>query len=293
MKKLLNIDGGGVRVYFSLLILNYIEERTNKKIVDIFDYFSGVSASSIILGGLLTRYSVKEMITKFKEIAIKIFNRSYYHIITSGFGLFASKYTDYYINIELQTLFDNTKINDCTKPLSILTYDMNSSKSICFYSYKNDDTLWEIIRGSTAAPTYFQPYKLNNYNLIDGGVVANNLSELTFIDAIEHFGKDEEYVQVSIGTGIYNKTTTDNSLGLWGWSSNIIDIFFNASSSMEMETLDKISKFENLKHFHRIDIMLPYEIKLDNSDMFNIMDSIFSDWLEKNCEYLNTVCIDL
>ena len=40
MKKLLNIDGGGVRVYMSLLLLDYIETRTNKKIVDLFDYFA-------------------------------------------------------------------------------------------------------------------------------------------------------------------------------------------------------------------------------------------------------------
>ena len=39
MKKLLNIDGGGVRVYLSLVILDYIEIKTGKKIVDIFDYF--------------------------------------------------------------------------------------------------------------------------------------------------------------------------------------------------------------------------------------------------------------
>ena len=29
MKKILNIDGGGVRVYFPLLILDYIEQKTS------------------------------------------------------------------------------------------------------------------------------------------------------------------------------------------------------------------------------------------------------------------------
>ena len=59
MKRLLNIDGGGVRVYFPLLILDYIEQKTGKNILDLFDYYAGVSASSIILSGLLTKYSVK------------------------------------------------------------------------------------------------------------------------------------------------------------------------------------------------------------------------------------------
>jgi len=45
MKRLLNIDGGGVRVYFPLLILDYIEQKTGKNILDLFDYYAGVSAS--------------------------------------------------------------------------------------------------------------------------------------------------------------------------------------------------------------------------------------------------------
>ena len=57
--------------------------------------------------------------------------------------------------------------------------------------------LWEIVRGSTAAPTYFDPHTVKNiferdgynYRLIDGGVVTNNLSESIFIDALSHFGE--------------------------------------------------------------------------------------------------------
>ena len=306
MKKLLNIDGGGVRVYFSLLILNYIEEKTNKKIIDLFDYFSGVSASSIVLSGLLTNYSVKEMLTIFKELSTKIFYRSYYHMLTSGLGLFDSKYSDYNINSELQLLFAGYKLGDCKKPLNILTYDLESSKAVCFYSYNDSKEivsktnlelpgydLWKVIRCSTAAPTYFQPFVLGNYNLIDGGVVTNNLSELTFVDALEHFGRDEEYIQVSIGTGCHNTKFNCSPTGLWSWSGAIVDIFFAAASSYEMISLDKISKFENLKKFHRIDIELKYEIKLDDYTSYDMMTQIFESWLQCNQEYLDMVCEDL
>ncbi len=305
MKKLLNIDGGGVRVYFSLLILNYIEMKTNKNIIDCFDYFSGVSASSIVLSALLTRYSVKEMITRFKEISAKVFYRSYYHMITSGFGMFDSKYNDCYINLELQMLFPGMKLHDAKKPLSILTYDMDSCKAMCFYSYKmpckETDLsyelpgydMWKIVRGSTAAPTYFCPYKSYNCNMVDGGVVANNLSELTFIDSINYFGKEEEYIQVSIGTGNYKMKHKEVPSGIWSWSSAIVDAFFAASSSNEMITLDKLSKFENLKQFYRIDIELKQEILLDCTSSFDTMDKIFEEWLEQNTEYLNSICEDI
>jgi patatin-like phospholipase/acyl hydrolase len=294
MKKLLNIDGGGVRVYFSLLILNYIEMKTNKNILELFDYFAGVSASSIILAGLLTKYTVKDMLKIFKDISSKIFYRSLYQIVSSGFGLFYSKYTDDNINIELKKLLENFKLNDCKKPLAVLTYDLNSSKPICFYSYQDtNQDLWEVVRGSTAAPTYFQPYKLNDYNLIDGGVVTNNLSEMTFIDALNQYGNMEEYFQLSIGTGVYNKRFTETPSGLWSWSGSILDIFFNATSSYEMLSLNKISKYENMKAFHRVDITLDQDIKLDDYTSFDLMDSIFDQWLELNKDYMDTICDQL
>ena len=112
MKRLLNIDGGGVRVYFPLLILDYIEQKTGKNILDLFDYYSGVSASSIVLSGLLTKYSVKELLKIFKELSKTIFYRSYYYIIKSGFGIFNSKYTDYYINQEFEIYLKDLKLSD-------------------------------------------------------------------------------------------------------------------------------------------------------------------------------------
>lgn len=306
MKKLLNIDGGGVRVYFSLLILNYIEEKTGKEIIDLFDYYSGVSASSILLSALLTKYKLKDIIQLFKDFSKKVFYRSYYQMITSGFGLFYSKYDDMMINNELQLLFAGYRLCDLKKPLSILTFDLLSNKSKCFSSVtKNKEEsemdLWGIIRGSTAAPTYFDPYILKNnyerdsynYRLIDGGVVTNNLSESIFIDALSYYGDKETYYQLSVGTGTYIHNYNMMSSGLIGWSGPIIDIFFAASSSYEMEALKNISKFDNLKQFHRVDIELEQDIKLDDCDAFITMDSIFEQWLEKNRNYLDTISDEL
>jgi patatin-like phospholipase/acyl hydrolase len=293
MKKLLNIDGGGVRIYFSLLILQYIEKITNKKIIDIFDYFSGVSASSIILSAILTKYSVDEIIIKFKDISHTIFYRSFYHIITSGFGFLDSKYTDYYINKELEEMFKEIKLNEVKKPLSIMTYDLNTCKPVCFYSKKDNYELWKIIRGSIAAPTYFNSFTLDNYNLVDGGVVANNLSELTFVDALKEYGIKEEYIQLSIGTGSTklnkNICESNNGEGILFWSNSIIDVLCKASSNYEMIILDKLKKVNNLD-FNRLDIELNQEIKLDDYTAFDTMDIIFNEWIEKNSEYINDIC---
>jgi patatin-like phospholipase/acyl hydrolase len=302
MKRLLNIDGGGIRIYFSLLILKYIEEKTNKKIIDIFDYFAGVSASSIVLAGLLTRYSVDDMITTFKDIAKKIFYRSYYYSITSGFGMFDSKYPDYYINEEFKKVFEDMKLSDVKKPFSILAYDLETNKPVSFHSYmstpctctpNNDYKLWELVRSSTAAPTYFPPYVLDKYTLIDGGVVTNNLSEYIFINALEHFGKDEEYYQLSIGTGTYIRKFETLPGGLWSWSGSIMDVLFSATSNYEMNTLNKISHFERLKKYDRVDIELIEPIVLDDYSSFDKMDTIFNMWINIYHTDLDKICSEL
>lgn len=296
MKKLLNIDGGGVRVYFPLLILNYIEKKTNKKVVDLFDLFCGVSASSIILSGILTKSTVEEVIVLFKDLSKTIFYKSFFHTIRSGFGVFDSKYPDYYINKEFKNFFSELKLSDSKKPLSILTYDLANSKPICWNSYHDTHQnyeLWKLVRASTAAPTYFPPFILDSHILIDGGVVANNLSELIFTNALIHFGHNDDFFQLSIGTGSYNPKISNAPTGMWSWSGSIIDVFINASSTYEMNTLKKLSKLNNLKHYYRLDLSLDENIILDDYTAFDKMDKIFEKWLNENQILLDQICEEL
>jgi patatin-like phospholipase/acyl hydrolase len=296
MKKLLNIDGGGVRVYFPLLIMNYIEKKTNKKIIDIFDFYSGVSASSIILSAILTKYSLEDIISQFRQLSKIIFYKSYFYTIRSGFGFFNSKYSDYYINNELEKYLSGLKLSDVKKPLSILTYDLANSKPIFWHSfhdtYKKYD-LWKIIRGSVAAPTYYSPFVLDSHTLIDGGIVTNNLSELIFTHALVYYGQQEEFLQISIGTGNYNPKITNIPSGLWSWSGSLIHIISNSYASYEMNTLKKISNVKNLKQFYRLDINLKEDITLDDYTAFDKMDEIFIEWLEQNQTWLDDICEEL
>lgn len=295
MKKLLNIDGGGVRVYFPLLILNYIEKKTGMKIIDLFDFYSGVSASSIILAGILTKYTVEDIIHKFKTLSSLIFYRSYTYMVQSGFGILYSKYPDLNINEQFQKFYQDLKLSDVKKPLLILTHDLSKNKPKCFHSYKekNDYNLWEIIRGSTAAPTYFPAYELDEYMLIDGGIVANNLSDLIFTHALTHYGKEEEYFQISIGTGCYNPKLSSPPSGLWSWSGPILNVLFSAASINDMNNLKRIGVYDNLKHFYRLDLNLDDDITLDDYTAFDKMDNIFDKWLEENKTELDKICEEL
>lgn len=296
MKKLLNIDGGGVRVYFPLLILKYIENKTGKPITDLFDFYSGVSASSIILSSILTKYSLDDVISLFKQISNNIFYKSYFYTFKSLFGVFNSKYPDYYIDSELQKIFQGLTLGDIKKPLSILTYDLSTGKPLCWQSFNDthkEYDLWKLIRSSCSAPTYFQPFILNEHILIDGGVITNNLSELIFTHSLSYYGFNEQFFQLSIGTGCYNPKLNNTPSGLWSWSNSLINVFFNASASYEMNTLKKLSNLENIKHYYRLNINLEEDIMLDDYTAFDKMEKIFNKWLEENSSFLDTICNEL
>ena len=48
MKKVINFDGGGIRGYYTALLMQEIEFRTGKKIYELFDEFYGTSTGSIL-----------------------------------------------------------------------------------------------------------------------------------------------------------------------------------------------------------------------------------------------------
>ncbi len=295
MKKLLNIDGGGVRVYWSLLVLEYIENKTGKQIIDLFDYFSGVSASSIVMSCLLTKYSIKELINMFENISKKMFYRSWCDVFTSFNGLIYSKYSDYYIEQEFKQIFGETRLHQVKKPLAILSYDLVSHTPVSFESWVDSNSnikLWKAIRGSTAAPTFFPPFVWNNSMLIDGGVISNNLSDLTYQSAKTLYGPNEKFLHVSIGTGRYLPKITYKPSGLWSWSG-LFGALFSASANYRMCKLLTKPKVPNQPGFYRFDYILNSDIILDDCNCFEKIKEIFSQWLIYNQTQLDQLCNEL
>ena len=52
MKKILSIDGGGIRGIIPATILSYIEDKTQKPIANCFDLIAGTSTGGIIALGI-------------------------------------------------------------------------------------------------------------------------------------------------------------------------------------------------------------------------------------------------
>ncbi len=303
MRNILSIDGGGVRAYLPLRFLNEIEKRTQIPICQLFDYFTGVSSSSLICSLLLLKdqngnpqFTTDKILELFKEECKKIFSFSYLRFIKTGLGLLGPKYTNESFRDILVEYFKDTKIEDLSKPLCILSFDLTTDKN--FYFDSPNFLVKECILCSTAAPTYFYPYNYpydqKDHAFIDGGVVTNNPAEVCFIKSCEKYPQDDFY-SISIGTG-YTSIPTFANYGILGWSSTILDTLFDANSQCQIEDvtlLEQMIKKEGGNTLHRINFLLEKDISLDDIHSFDRMEKIMEDWIQKNTTLLDDLCSEL
>ena len=247
------------------------------------------------MGCLLTKYSVKELISMFESISKKMFYRSWCDVFTSFNGILYSKYSDYYIEQEFKEIFGDTRLHQVKKPLSILAYDLLSHSPVSFESWSDENSnikLWKAIMGSTAAPTFFPPLFYDTHMLIDGGVITNNLSDFTYQSAKKFYGPDEKFLHVSIGTGRYLPKITWKPSGLWAWSG-LFGVLFSASANYKMNKLLTRPKIPNQPGFYRFDYVLQTDIILDDSNSFEKIKGIFDTWLVNNKAQLDQLCEEL
>lgn len=207
-KKILTVDGGGIRGVFAAAIIEQMEKAVSKPAGEIFDCFYGTSTGAILAAGLASGMTAGELKQFYLEKGSKVFEKfPWYRIVKRNLYWTYSKKA---LEDELKAVFKNKKIFDVQKLLSIQIKDTQTGTVAFFnnFPYTRQEypdrnlPLWQIIRASTAAPTYFEP-EANRY--IDGGISSyNNPSYAAFIGATKYLkwplGVDQLQIY-SVGTG--------------------------------------------------------------------------------------------
>ena len=239
MKRILSLDGGGIRGVFSLQVLARIEEmfreeRGNPGLVlrDEFDFFAGTSTGAIIATSLAWGLSVAEIERVFVERGHEMFTRTWRGLWRSRYrseplaNLFKTKFCEddeHQIPATLGTrrFWDG----DSLKYLLVVMRNATTGSAwpVCNnpHAMYNASTLpdcnlniplWRLLRASSAAPTYFAPEEIllgdRTHLFVDGGITPfNNPALIAVLTAtlpayrIEWPTGAERLLVVSIGTG--------------------------------------------------------------------------------------------
>jgi len=185
MKKILCIDGGGIKGIFAASFLAQIEEICNIKIHEYFDMVAGTSTGGIIAAALAYGIPAKTILDLYLQKGKQIFpdGKRWY--------LFKTKYETEPLKIELEKVFQKGCIKDCKTRLIIPAYNLECDRVRVFKTPHAEDlyfdrelTLVDCILATTAAPLYFKPHKMTGGVFVDGGVGANNPSLIALVECI-------------------------------------------------------------------------------------------------------------
>ncbi|XP_022151369.1 patatin-like protein 2 [Momordica charantia] len=273
----LAIDGGGVRGIIPAVHLAFLEsvlqkiDRPDARIADYFDVITGASTGGLLTGMLTAPSKDQPNVPIFSAAELKDFylrhcprifpqTRCRYRCLKRWF--LRPKYNGRYLQDLIKKNLTDIKLSDTLTNVVIPTFDIKANQPIIFSSFKAQKdpllnaNLSDICISTSAAPTYFPPYhfktyndnvgpaeeRMKEFNLIDGGIIANNPTSLGVKEMLESTTSSsssppKRVLVISLGTGSSeNKAKLDaKRAARWGvfcWLRPLINMLLCGGEKM-------------------------------------------------------------
>ncbi|MBW4564283.1 MAG: patatin-like phospholipase family protein [Mojavia pulchra JT2-VF2] len=341
--KVLSIDGGGIRGIIPAIILDEIEKRTKKPTCQLFDLIAGTSTGGILAAALTKpdsqninqpQFQAKDIIDLYRKNGERIFFEPSAMRLLKIDDIVRAKYSSKGRNEVLTEFLGDTLLQDALTELFITSYDIELRTPIFFTNnVKNQKlgdnfrklcegyTLKQAAMATSAAPTYFQPYKIETidptnagyYALIDGSVFANNPTSLAIMEAIISSKKPDPQIPnkqpltlddilvVSLGTGSLTRKYHYEKAENWGliqWVEPLVNITFDANSeSVACQLEQLLPKAESIpKQYYRFQGQLnEANDDMDDTNPKNIerLEKLAQNIIQQSNSELNQLCEQL
>ncbi len=254
-RKLLALDGGGIRGLISVEVLAKLEDELRGDrgedfvLADAFDYVAGTSTGAILATCIALGMNVADIRKFYLESGPAMFSKA---------GLLArlrTKYGDEKLANQLKdVLGSETKLGSERLRILLMMVMRNATTDSPWPISNNPDAmynlrsrteqgkscnlelpLWQLVRASTAAPTYFPPELIDaggpqRFVMVDGGVTMyNNPAFMLFLMATTEPYRlcwpagANQMLLVSIGTGTSPRANAD-------LDPDDMNLLFNATS---------------------------------------------------------------
>jgi patatin-like phospholipase/acyl hydrolase len=210
--KTLALQGGGCLGKGQAVALVELEKRAGKPLCQIFGFVGGTSVGAIIGGPVACGIPMAQVNQFFDQDAPVIFSSTFLNTVGQAWG---AKYSAAPLEAALQKMLGNLTLADCKIPFIATSYDFATDRLVFFKSYESSFSdancvvmgpdsgikLWQVLRASSAAQSYFPAFQLNNMVLMDGGNTGDNAPDLLVFTEARKFAGVQQNEMLSVGAG--------------------------------------------------------------------------------------------
>ncbi len=271
MKRILSIDGGGIKGVFPAAFLADLEAELDAPLASYFDLITGTSTGGIIALGLGMGIPAAQILAFYEDRGPEIFRGG------KGIGrlkqLVRAKYNPAPLEAALRDVFGERKLGDSKTRLMIPSLDLETGavhvmKTAHHPRFERDYKLSavDVALATAAAPTYFPTHRLAaGIPLVDGGMWANNPMGPAAVEAIgilEWAKGDVRLLSVGCTDEAFAmKANRTSRLGLNYWATRLVNVFMAGQSSSSLGTAQLLLGHENVVRVSPV--VSPKRFKLD------------------------------
>ena len=215
-RRLLSIDGGGLKGVMPAAFLAQIEETTRRRIVDHFDLVVGTSTGGIIALGIGLGLSCGEILQFYRLHGPGVFGaphgRSRAAKVSASLWrkarrLVTNKHKPGPLLVALKGVFGDRRLGESTTRLVVPAWDSQRRHPCLFKTAHHPRfevdylrSVVDIAMATAAAPTYLPAHLVHGVEYVDGGLWANNPATVAAVEATAVLGWDAESVlMLSLG----------------------------------------------------------------------------------------------
>jgi uncharacterized protein len=272
MRRILSLDGGGIRGIIPAVLLARLERETGRPTRETFDFVAGTSTGAVLAAGIAAGIPADELARLYEQRAAEVFRHvpvfSTLRRIATG-AMYDTRTLHRVIREELGESARDWRLNDA--PIDLLITAKRLADGMPWYFVRDnpanscragDFPLADAATASAAAPTYLPPWTVGGIGeLIDGGTgVAGNPVYQACVEAFEYTDayRPAETLVVSLGTG--RLLRRDRPGWIWPWLGWLLSELLRSPGEQQTEL---VHRHYREAPFYRLDVELDREIGLD------------------------------
>lgn len=274
MRRILTIDGGGVRGVIPATLLAALERATGRPTRESFDFVAGTSTGAVVAGGVAAGIAADRILGLYLDRSPEIF-RAVPLLTLLRRVVWGDPYDVGRLNALIREELGDARdwqLNDA--PVDMLITAKRLTDGMPWYFVRDNPVnscragsvrLSDAVTASAAAPTYFRPWQIRGIGeLIDGGIgVAGNPVYQACVEAFHYTDAYEpaDTIVVSLGTG--KLLQRPRPTWVWSWLGWLLSELLRSPAEQQTEL---VHRHWPQSRFYRLDLELDRDIGLDAVD---------------------------